>query len=404
MNKGFSLEKFNYSPLQPRVLKYRSHYRLYTLSYFLICFIFIGWFLGEIVRTNFTTFYQENFSFILLSFFSILALSFFQWVILHPRSKRSIQVFEDHILVKSGNLDEKFFFSDVVKWKNVFYSTFYFHTKDEKKFFFNASLERIDYVWEGFYRARPDLVTKEEYEDFRIKLVQFDHHQKRKEWFFKHQFLDLINWVLMPVLFLVFAYWYQSQDVLIHHPVGYFFKLFLYILLCLIAFSFVFSITLKSLIFDQKVKEKIEDGNEKNRDLEFEGYVLERSKMCQLVLASCLLTVFLKFDLNLFSVAKIKDGTGKSPSTVFVDNRYNCFSCKYSLKDGDLVVFQKGLVGQVLAKSGETIGQIKRDQEGRMMASSNLTVVPDGYFAVQSLDGKKIDFIKESELIGKVQN
>src|SRR5690606_5971300 len=265
-----------------------------------------------------------------------------------------------------------------------------------------------DYIWEGIYRARTDLFSGEFFESYRLKLVQYDHHQKRKEWFFRHRLVDAFNWIVLPVSFIFLTFIYQSKNIVINQQGLYFFRLFMFSMLVLLSMAFIFSFLLKKLIFDKRVARKMEASQNKVRDLEFEGVILQRSKVFQVFSACFLLALVVKFDVNLFSVSKVKENFAyqnemKKGSTIVIDNRYNCISCKYEVRDGDYIVFGRGHIGQVMAKQGEMVGLITQDTQGRMIASENVQEVPKGHIAVRASNGKDIVFVQLGELIGKVQ-
>jgi hypothetical protein len=341
------------------------------------------------------------------SFYFVLTGTFyFCW--LRSKLKRSVQVFEDHVMVQNEKSQNQIFFTDIESVSIVCWSIFYVKMKSGVKFYFNSGLERVDYIWEGIHSARPDLIDAKAFEEFRITLVQYDHHQKRKEWFFKHKILDIFNWAVVPVLFLGVAYLVQSQYIVIHQQGLYFFRLFMYSLFVLLSISFVFSILLKKIVFDKKMSEQLEGSEIKARDMEFEGVILQRSKIFQVFTTCFVLALLIKMDVNLYSVSKVKEDIAsfklKKGHTILVDNRYNCVSCNYQLLDGDFVVFGRGIIGQVLAKEGDMVGQISQDRKGRAIASENILEVPKGHVAVKVANGKDIVFIKIDELIGKIQN
>ena len=172
--------------------------------------------------------------------------------------------------------------------------------------------------------------------------------------------------------------------------------------------AFVYSIILKKFVFDKKVSSQIDQESGKVRDLEFEGVVLQRSKVFQMVTACFLLALLVKFDVNLFSVSKVKDEIAnfkmKKGNTILIDNRYNCINCKYQVHDGDYVVFGRGTIGQILAKEGDFVGEVAQDKQGRMIASENVMEVPKGHVAIKAANGKDIVFVKIEDLIGKIQN
>ena len=111
---------------------------------------------------------------------------------------------------------------------------------------------------------------------------------------------------------------------------------------------------LKKFVFDKKIESQVGTESEKIRDIEFEGVILQRSKMFQMIMTSFFLGLVIRTDMNLFSLSKTKDDLSnfsiKKGTTIIVDNRYNCVSCKYQVDEGDLIFFGKGVVGQVLAK------------------------------------------------------
>lgn len=338
-------------------------------------------------------------------FVSTLAF-YFGW--LRSKLQRSVQVFPDHVLVVNGKSKESIQYSDIESVSVVCWSIFYVKMKSGIKHYFNSSLERVDYIWEGIYASRPDLFEVSAFEEFKVKLVQYDHHQKRKEWFFKHKIIDIFNWAVLPVMFLGMAYLFQSQHVVIHQQGLYFFRLFMYALLTLLSLSFIFSIFLKKVIFDKKISEQMGSAEFKVRDMEFEGVILERSKIFQVLTTCFVFALLIKMDINLYSVSKVKEDIAsfklKKGHTILVDNRFNCVGCKYQLNDGDFVVFGRGIIGQVLAKEGDMVGQISQDSKGRMIASENVQEVPKGHLAVKAANGKDIVFIQIEELIGKIQN
>ncbi len=325
------------------------------------------------------------------------------------RTKKSIQVYPDFLLIHNGREEkDQIKFSEIDSLNVVCLSIFYLKMKSGKKFYFHSSFERADYIWEGIYLARPDLMSHDFYDSYRIKLVQYDHHQQRKEWFLKHKMVDVLNWVVLPVMFLCLAFIFQTKNVIIYQQGIYFFRLFMYSMLVLVSTSFFYSLILKKFIFDKKLSDQMESNEIKLRDLEFEGMVLQRSKIFQLITASFFFALFIKLDVNLFSVSRVKEDIAsfnlKKGSTIIIDNRYNCLNCKYRLDDGDYVLFGKGMIGQVMAKEGDMVGEVSQDMSGRTIASENIHEVPKGHLAIKSSNGKDIVFVKIDDLIGRVQN
>lgn len=393
--------------LQPRNLRYRNHYKIYILAFGVLSALILSFWVTQFYSDGLQlTLSAYSYELIVSSIFFIGSfLFYFLW--LRSKLNHSVQVFSDHILIHNGKKKEELWYAEIDSACVVCWSIFYVKMKNGLKYYFNSSLERVDYIWEGIHEARPDLITKSEFEEFRVKLVQYDHHQKRKEWFFKHKMVDIFNWILLPVMFISLTYMFQSKQLEIHQQTLYFFRLFMFSMLVLLVTTFFYSIVLKKAIFDKKISSQLENAEGKVRDLEFEGVILQRSKLFQLITASFLLFTVVKFDVNLYSLSKVKEDLAhfelKKGHTIWVDNRYNCVGCAHSLKDGDLVVFGRGTIGQLLAKEGEKVGQIAEDQQGRTIASENVHEVPAGHVAVKAANGKDIIFVRMSELVGRIQ-
>lgn len=397
-----------FEPIPPRFLRYRNHYKVYLLAFLAMAtLLFMFWSL-QFVQWGWKQVWHVNGLEFLFSIGFLLSGAVFYFTWLKDRMNRSVQVYPEQLLIHQGKQTQTLKFEDVESVSRVCWSLFYLKMKDGNKFYFNSGLDRVDYVWEGLKNARPDLISAEDFESFRVLLVQYDHHQKRKEWFFRHKILDAVNWFGLPVLFLFGAYLIQNRDIVIHQPGMYFFRLFMFSLLILLVTTFFFSLVLKKFVFDRKIAEKLDDSAEKQRDLEFEGVILHRTKMFQIVCSCFLFTFVIYSDLNLFSVTKVKDDVSmfniKKGKSLIVDNRYNCFNCRFNLKDGDVVLFGKGYIGQVMARGGDLVGEISQDKTGRMIASENIQEVPEGFVAIKASNGKDIVFVRTQELIGKIRH
>ena len=239
--------------------------------------------------------------------------------------------------------------------------------------------------------------------------MQADHHQKRKEWFFQNKMLDIVNWCVLPIFLLLLGYTLQSHEIQINFSALYFFRLSMYLVLAIILTNFIFSLSLKKLIFDRKLATQLEHYGEKQRDIKHEERIIEQTKYIQMVLVSVLFFGIILSDLNFYSLTKIKKdqfsfGLEKG-STLVVDNRFNCSDCRFSIQEGDIVVFGKGYLGKVLAVQGETIAFTQEDGIGRSIASETMQEVPKGSVAIKTNEAEnQIVIVEMHELIGRVKN
>ncbi len=400
--------KANFVSVQPRYLRYRSHYKIYLVALLVISGLILSFWGHQLSQARWASVYNEftNELWLTISYFAAFGLFYILW--LKARLNRVVQVYATHLSIHNHHKKEEVLFENVESVGFVWGSIFYFKMKDGVKHYFSSGLERVDYVFEGFNQACPGIIAPNIFEEFRTKLVQYDHHQKRKEWFFRHRTVDVFNWVVMPLAFLTFTFLIQSQEVIIHQQGMYFFRLFMYSVLVMMITTLVFSVVLKKFIFDKRIKMQMHgQPNDKLRNLEFEGIIVHRSKVMQIITASFLFALVMRSEMNFYSLTKTKDDLTsfnlKQGHTLIVDNRYNCLTCKYPLKDGDIVVFGKGTIGQMMASEGDMVGQIAQDKRGRIIASENIQEVPKGHVAIKLANQQEIIMIKLSDLIGKIQ-
>jgi hypothetical protein len=391
----------------PRTLPYRFYYKWYAMACAVVWLLCAGGFTLLLMKNGWT--WQGESREELLSFASMLFLvpALYLWW-LHPKLTQTVQVYADHVRVSTKEFSWEIAFNDIMAIELPFHSMIRLRMKDGHSWWFSAALERSDYLWEGLMRARPELIGgKDGFEDFRLKLVQYDHHEKRKEWFFRHRLLDVLNWVVLPALALVIGYQVQADDVVINSKALYFFRLSMYSFLVTIVCAFGWSVVLKKFVFDKMVKKQMEEGT-KLRDLVYEDRVIQRAKWFQVVTCALVLSAVVKSDLNLFSLTKLrleakafKLVPGK---TIVIDNRFNCVSCAHAVNEGDLLLFGRGTIGQVLALPGEVIAQTRSTSLGRSIASETVMEVPEGHIALKTgADGKEVVLVRIGDLVGKLK-
>ena len=397
-----------FDSIQPRHLRYRSHYKLYLVVALTLAGLILAFWGHRLTLDKWETVYAQFHIelWLSLSYFVSLSVIYFFW--LRKRLDHSVQVFDTHVLIHHGKQVEEIKFEDVESVSVVGWSIFYFKMKDGVKHYFNSGLERVDYIWDGLNQVRQDLFQDIDYEAFRLKLVQYDHHQKRKEWFFRHKMVDVFNWIFLPVCFLFLAYAIQSRSIVINQQGLYFFRLFMYSMLIILITTSFYSLVLKKFIFDKRIKIQMSSQpDDKLRDLEFEGIIIQRSKIMQMITACFIFALVVKSEMNLISLTKIKDEVAqlniKKGETLVVDNRYNCVNCLHSVGEGDIVVFGKGFIGQVMAVQGDMVGQISQDRKGRVIASENVQEVPVGYVALKVPNQSEVEMVRLGDLIGKIQ-
>ena len=356
------------------------------------------------LNNEFSRLKEEIYSF--GSFVVLLPALYLWW--LHPKLTRTIQVFPNSIKITNSHYSWEIDYNQIEKISTPFLSYICLKMRDGQRWWLSASIERIEYIWEGLSKACPEQMNGfASYDEFRVKLVQYDHHEKRKEWFFRHRLLDFVNWIVMPSAVMFIAFKIQSSDVYIYSKPLYFFRLIMYALFTTIMSAFVWSIIMKVFVFDKQVIENLKD-EIKIRDVSKEDFILQRSKFFQLITCALLMAFMIKMDLNFFSITKLKASVEgfnlKMGQTLVVDTRFNCVQCAHSVADGDLILFGKGTVAQILALPGEVIAQTQSNSLGRSIASDTITTVPEGHVALKTGKGQEIVIVKISDLVGKLKN
>lgn len=394
---------FNEWQRQPRPLLYRAHYKWYAIA------LAVGW--GACLVAAITLGLLGGHQDELIGFSSFaLLLPMLYLVWLHPKLTSSMQVFTDGIRIASRGEVYDVKFNDLVSVSWSLGIVLRLKHKDGHTWTFTAALERLDYLWEALWRSRPELVgSSQAYEEKRLRIVQNDHHEKRKEWFFRHRLVDVMNWIVLPMIVLIAGYKVQTAEVVIHSPGLYFFRLGMFVLLVTICSSFFYALIAKRLVFDRILAENMGSDRSKRRDVAHENVVVQRIKSLQLVTCSVIMFSVLYAELNLYSVTRLREGVQafylKPGKTVVVDNRYNCIACKHSIKEGDIILFGKGSIGKVLALPGDVIAQTSVNDLGRTIASESVQTVPEGHVALHvGVDGREVAYVRIDDLVGKLKN
>jgi hypothetical protein len=392
-----------------RSLSFRKHYRYYY-AFWASIWLACAWYAIDQWNDEIALSSMKAELGVLSALAIVLGLLYFIW--LRKTFWIELKVFDDHIEVHQKRNDvRKYEFSKIKKIQTLPGSLFVIKFEDGKSLILGSMLERCDYVWDSIYQVRSDLISKEAHDKKRMKLISHDHHQKRREFFWKHRGFDFLHWAFLPISFVGATAIVQMQQIEIHQPATYIFRLAMISVLVVIVSAFIFSFTLKKMVFDPRLRKQLTNkSGSKIRDTSFEKSIWGKTKVWQFAFSVLAFSYVLKNDLNLFSITKIKHDIAisnfKKGETIVVDNRFNCLKCDYKIKEGDIVVFTKGYLGEVLAVAGEKIAYVEGDFQSRSLASNQTSYqIPEGHIAVKTgKDEEPIAIIKIDELIGRVKN
>lgn len=165
-------------------------------------------------------------------------------------------------------------------------------------------------------------------------------------------------------------------------------------------------------IVNKKIQTRLQqDPNNKLRDVELEGTAYHKVlPFCLLGLLSFYMAVY-HFDLNTLTFSRpmvdVPHLQLHQAETVFVDNRFNCLRCNYSLKREDRIVFKKEngqeFLGRLIGVPGEVVQINNKGTDGRYIASTEEIKIPEGKVAVRvNPDGSALTLVNVDQIRGRI--
>ncbi len=324
-----------------------------------------------------------------LFFFGLWSVAVYWWI-LRPLMFVQIRIFADRIDVQRGSKQEQILFSEIQSVVSSFiFNIFVVVMKNGKRYRFGYVLERSEYIIEGIVKNRPEIMHQSDYQKLRSLLIQKDHFGAfYQSLFFGENGVRLGFAVLVvPVLFGLAVFFIQMRDIVVYSYWAYagwllyigFTGSLLFQLMTLSCVALKNAITLK-----QRLKAHPDD---KRRDIAAERWWVHTAVLLQVAFVIIGFCLVVRYNLNLVEQENVLGDYPNfkiaSHETFWVDKRYNCVECAYSLKKGDLIVLtsQEAPVG-VVALPGESVAINLIDDNKSIIIGQEL-VIPPKKIAVQ---------------------
>lgn len=390
-------------PHGPRIIRYRHQVRLAAslFSYLSIILIFGGMFL----LTALQLIDRQHASYIYFQFFAVKSLILGVFLFVHkifflgPMGQTIIRIYPDRILTYRKGKRSQIFYEDIVSVDHFIlgflFGSFKLILKDGRKVSFTLALERPEYIIDGIYDKRRDLIGEEEHKKLRKKLVLADHSWARIYDFFKvyRPYLILFFGVL-PFAYMGVLYHLQKDTILISSTIVFFIRLMSFTYFLVGSNALLFFLSTNSLFKTRQLKQWETNPDQKVRDVLFERRVYKVAYPISLLL---LIGAFLwnyQTGANFYSIVRASNSFshfGVEKGELFiVDHKYNCLSCSYSLEEGDHIIisFDNNLMGK--KELGKIVGLPfnyvkvnRRDERDRFIASVEERLVPLDSLAVE---------------------
>jgi hypothetical protein len=398
----------------PRLLQYRKHVRITSqlMKYFSIIFFFT--FISLLIAYFFIDHKKEIYPVEIVIFSGVVWLFYYlqYHFIMRPLAISKIQAYPEHLFIERGSEKTTIPYADIAEIKSAINKNiggwFTIILKNKKSYRFTIVLERVDYIIDSIIKFNPALMPQEQYKKLRKHLILADHGWAR--------LYDLINikqlknyslyFFLLPAFFIALVYLKQSSEFFIMHPLplvlltAFFTTTFLGLLLMIFP-SIIFA------ILDKHTAKRLEENpNNKSRDIVYELQFYKKLIPSYIALLLIFFGVIYKFDLNTVAMCSLSKNTQylnlAANEILWVDTRFNCVNCKFSVKKDDVVITSDSIVGKVIGLPKEMVFLSNQEKDGRYIASSEEKEIPKESLAILTKNGKVTRLIDIKIIHGKI--
>lgn len=398
----------------PRKLKYRKQIQIggayvkyiFALAVGLtICTSSVVAFIFVPDRQNDIAYFQES---AFLLFWILLATIIFATKA-RQLANSIVLVYQDKLEVNRGASTQIINFSDIQSIKKSslsFLSSIQLNLKHGSRFSFSVALERSDYIIESLKKSRPDLLSSEQYQSLLLFLTKNDHNLARLYQMLgsTRGWITLNALILLPLIVLALLSQHQLSYYTPSSKLEYYFH----------SINLIFGVTWSSFVFlfwmsDTFINRRFSKyfslkPNLRARDIKYETSVYKKTIPLHFVFCVAAYSLLFRYDTNLYEYL-LKDHRMQIPMSKFkdlywVDKRYNCHGCLYSLNKGDLVILDDGQLAIVQAFANETYFT----KEDLSFNSKIGVVVPSGHFGIFILGNSDENFsvVSANQVRGKV--
>ncbi|MBT3984163.1 MAG: hypothetical protein HOE90_22605 [Bacteriovoracaceae bacterium] len=399
----------------PRILEYRKQVEIVAAFFKYISLILFLVTLFTIFLSRLVTEPKDVAFYLTISFTSGIIWLFYYplyFFLIKPLATSKIQVFDDSILLTRGKKETIIPFDEITSIKRKVNKNaggwFTLVLKNKKKYRFTIVLERLDYILDAVYKYNNQLLSEDEYLSLRKQLILSDHGFGRLYDMFgsRYKWITFTHAFLLPAVFIIGLYIKQGSQFNIYLSVLYFTKIIQVILITL-GVLWVAFILIANKILDKHTSSQLESNSLlKNRDTQFESKIFRRLFPVYLALIICSFAGIYKYDLNTYGLTYIKKDSKylgiKANKNLWVDTKFNCLDCNYSLVRGDIILVHGVGLGKIVNLPNELVTINEKDKKGRHIASTTETMVPPRNLAIQTSGGKVIKLVPNVKIKGKI--
>lgn len=405
---------------EPRVLEYRKQVKLFTIFFkyfvFLLFVIFVGT-LGVLVYLHLKGAKTDEPLIAAINSGIVWLFLYVEYVfLLNPLAMSKIQVFKDRLIIQRGKKETIVPFSEITQVKGSVRKSlggwFSLVLRNGKSHRFTVVLERADYIIDAVIAFNPQLMDQAKYSVLRTNIILTDHGLARLYSFFgeDYRWITAIHLLFLPAGFAAFLNYEQGQLIIIKQPWPFYFMTLFYLYIPILILVAVV-LTIVNSVIDRATQQRLNQFPEnKLRDTTMESNVYRKVFPAYVLGLIGIFAVVHKFDLNTLSWTRarleIPYMNIHTSELIWVDMRFNCLKCPYSLQRDDQVLLRKGgrtNFGKVVGIPGE-VAQINAiDSNDRFLASTSETTIPEGKVAIRMKpDGSVVRLVNIEEIRGRI--
>jgi hypothetical protein len=332
--------------------------------------------------------------------------------------KYQIQLFDDKIIITEIKKERTIILEDIVdiasKMKRYKKSGFNLITKDKQKYYISADIKGCELILDQLLLSGNPELNPEKILDLKVQIAE-------KYYLSSQSVIGIVEvnlaftiflYFVLPACLLLFYLEDQFQSQIIGNKAYFIIESLLKLYLVVITFKGVKDGIIRNKIL-KIIKQKImKIPNISISNLKYDHKFSSKSMIISFLGVVVVCMGFFKYDLNRLSFVRSGENIThldlKRAEFKWVDKRYNCFNCAYSLVKDDIILYKNNgfeTLARVVAFPSETT-YINIKTEGRFVAAQvEKVIIPQNKVAVRvNRDGSVIKLIEISNIQGRLSD
>ncbi len=338
--------------------------------------------------------------------------------LLRPLASSVFLVFEDRLEIQRGSNKRVLHFSDILVVKSAIKrgigGWFKVVMRDGSNQRFFISLRNVHEILDAAWKANPAILAQDKYEHLRVSLILNAQAlgRARDMMKFKRLAVYLSQVLLLPVLFSFTLLHFQLQQFKVPN------EDLVWVLTGLNVYVVVIALWLGCFIWVEfrahrhGARRLAADPKAVSRDLSAELSIRHQARLAYVILLLGFLGVYAKKDLNAYLPSFASNNAEwinlRKFDFFWLDTRYSCVDCQYSLRMGDPIQVRFGkwvAVGSLMLNPGQELEVTAHavNTEGRIPASTHRqTVRADEVYIQTGGQGELMLILPKSAVLGKI--